>query len=113
MEFSSRGIERDSARAEAGVIRDFVADEQRGGGLGELVERPGPRMEIDLFGVVKGADDVVELPERKPRARCGQAPIEFGQGAIAELSSLAPGGELLADQVPDVACLLAVAVGGL
>src|SRR5262245_14780235 len=68
---------------QAGVISDFVSDQQGERGLGQCIEGAGPRVQVDALAVVQGAEAVVETADGQIRVRVVQAAVEFRQRAIA------------------------------
>src|SRR4051794_38467167 len=79
-----------SSSAQAGVIRNLMADEQREGRLGQLVQRPGPRMKVNEQSLVQEAELVVELADGHVRERGPQSAEQFRQRVVAEHAGVVP-----------------------
>ena len=58
-------VDRSLIDFQAGVIGDFVTHEQRERGLGERIQRAGPRVQVNRIRVMKTAQLVVELSDRE------------------------------------------------
>ena len=71
-----------------------MAGEQRAGRFGQLIQRPGPGMEINLAIGVKVAQQVVELPNRHAGVAALEMAKQFGQRTIVQLARFVPAGKM-------------------
>ncbi len=67
----------------ARVISDLVTDKQGEGGLGQVVQRPGPGVQVNLLLFVQAAQAVVEGARRQCRVRLLGLAEQFRQRAVA------------------------------
>src|SRR5947209_982358 len=76
-----------------------MADQERAGRLGYLVERSGPGVEVNPRALVHQPQPIVELADRQAGIIRVQPAKQLGQWTIAQRPSVVPGGQVHRDGV--------------
>src|SRR5262245_17783528 len=67
----------------AGVVGDFVTDQESKGRFGQLIERAGPRVQVNTMLVMQLPQGIVEAADGQVRVRANEAAMQIGERAIA------------------------------